>query len=98
MRQEEANKLAIKALKDLSEIGQKDITKHDVLLMIQTLEPTIKDGYVIGKAIFNLSVEGYLHLTGKKGMPTCTKDLNSILKQSGLFPNKQISFLSIKNY
>jgi len=67
MKQEEANKLAIKALTTLFNLGQQAITKHKILEKMQELEPLAKDGYVVGKAIYNLVVEGYLNQTGKEG-------------------------------
>lgn len=66
MKLVDAINLAVKSLQDV-EVGQQNITKHDILKKMQKLDSSVKDGYVIGRAIFNLVVEGYLNKTGKKG-------------------------------
>lgn len=67
MKLVDAINLAVRVLQELTEVGQQNITKHDILKKMQKLDSSVEDGYVIGRAIFNLVVEGYLNKTGKKG-------------------------------
>lgn len=67
MKKGDAIKLAIRALTENTKVGQQGITKHDILVMMQSLDTSVKDGYVVGRAISHLINEGYLKQTGKKG-------------------------------
>ena len=50
----------LRGLQNNTTVGQRDITKHMLLLWAQALEPSIKDGYKVGLAISQLVYDGYL--------------------------------------
>lgn len=62
----EAYQLAVEALETHSSVGDTDLSKHDIFLMMQDINPDIEDTqYVIGRAINMLAEEGYIEQIGK---------------------------------
>lgn len=48
-------------------IGQTNITKHDILLMAQSFDPSIQDGFNTGFGISDLRYHNYMVEVGKRG-------------------------------
>ena len=59
--------LSSRALGVLKHRGQREVTKHDILLAMQELDATVEDGEGVGRAISNLAKTGQMTLHHKRG-------------------------------
>ncbi len=59
--------LSSQALDVLKDRGQTEVTKHDILLAMQELDATVKDGEAVGLAIYELEQTGQMTLHHKRG-------------------------------
>ena len=59
--------LSSRALGGLKHRGQTEVTKHDILLAMQELDATVKDGEAVGLAIYELEQTGQMTLHHKRG-------------------------------
>lgn len=71
-------KAMLEAVKISTKIGQDGITKHDILVMSQKVDSSIKDGECFGRLIGDLVKMAILVKTGKKGNANTYKRIQHI--------------------